>query len=79
MNGNARLTPQAGCGKAWLDLLQTGEKLLCAGLRRRIGPSGDLRSAYRQWYAEQMRDHDQLLIKSAQRLQAAQAGSANAA
>lgn len=42
----------------WLDLMRTTDKLLLAGLRRKIGPSGDLAAAYRQWYADHMRDHD---------------------
>jgi hypothetical protein len=42
----------------WLDLMRTTDKLLLAGLRRKVGPSGDLAAAYRQWYADHMRDHD---------------------
>jgi len=67
-----RSVPQLGCGAEWLDLLQTAEKLVCAGLRREIGPTGDLRAAYRQWYADQMREHDEQLLRTCQRLQAAQ-------
>jgi len=73
-----RATPQPGCGAEWLDLLRTAEKLVCAGLRHEIGPAGDLRSAYRHWYAEQMREHDELLLQTCQRLQAADASSAHA-
>ena len=43
-----RGTPQPGCGAEWLDLLQTAEKLVRAGLRREIGPEGDLGAAYRR-------------------------------
>jgi hypothetical protein len=71
-------TPNAGCGAEWLDMLATGEKLLCAGLRREIGPDGDLRAAYRKWYEEQMREHDELLIRTCQALHAAEAESGNA-
>lgn len=42
----------------WLDLMRTTDKLLLAGLRRKVGPHGDLAAAYRQWYADHMRDHD---------------------
>lgn len=70
--------PAPGCGAEWLDLLRTAEKLVCAGLRRKIGPEGDLRAAYRQWYAEQMREHDELIVRVCQRLQAAQAECGNA-
>ena len=73
-----RSTPQTGCGAEWLDLLRTAEKLVCAGLRREVGPSGDLRTAYRRWYADQMREHDDLLLRTCQRLQAAEAASDHA-
>jgi hypothetical protein len=32
-----------------------------AGLRRRVGSDGDLRDAYRQWYAEQMAEHERTM------------------
>jgi hypothetical protein len=47
----------------WLDLMRTTDKLLLAGLRRRIGPDGDLKAAYREWYAEQARDHDEAMLR----------------
>jgi hypothetical protein len=73
-----RGTPQPGCGAEWLDLLHTAEKLVCAGLRREIGPRGDLHAAYRQWYADQMREHDELLLQTCRRLQAADTASEHA-
>jgi hypothetical protein len=42
----------------WADLLDADEALLLAGLRRQVGPDGDLREAYRRWYARQMEEHD---------------------
>lgn len=42
----------------WLDLMRTTDKLLLAGLRRKIGPQGDLAAAYQGWYADHMREHD---------------------
>jgi hypothetical protein len=42
----------------WLDLMRTCDKLLLAGLRTEIGPQGDLRAAYRAWYADWCRQHD---------------------
>ena len=47
----------------WLDLMRTTDKLLLAGLRRRIGPDGDLKAAYREWYAEQTREHDEAMLR----------------
>lgn len=46
---------------SWLDLMRTTDKLLLAGLQRKIGPDGDLRAAYRSWYTEQMHEHDKVL------------------
>ncbi len=64
-------SPVPGCGAEWLDLLHTGEALLLAGLRRKVGPTGDLRAAYRRWYREQMDDHDHVVAQSYDRLDAA--------
>jgi hypothetical protein len=51
----------------WLDVMRTSDKLLLAGLRRKVGPDGDLAAAYRQWYAEHMRDHDVAVQRMARR------------
>ena len=37
-------------------------QVLLAGLRREIGPDGDLQAAYRKWYAEQMEEHDRTML-----------------
>jgi hypothetical protein len=47
----------------WFDLMDLCEEFLLAGLRRKIGPEGDLREAYRQWYAERMAEHDQVMAR----------------
>jgi len=46
----------------WAEWLDTCEEFLLAGLRRQIGPDGDLRAAYRQWYTEQMLEHDRTML-----------------
>ncbi len=46
----------------WCDLMDLSEQFLLAGLRRKIGPDGDLNEAYRQWYRQRMREHDQQVI-----------------
>jgi len=46
----------------WVDLMNTCEKLLLAGLRREIGPDGDLMAAYQRWYNEQMEEHDRTML-----------------
>ena len=46
----------------WAEWLDTCEEFLLAGLRRQVGPGGDVRAAYRQWYAEQMTEHDRTML-----------------
>jgi hypothetical protein len=52
----------------WVDLMKATDAFLLAGLRRKIGPEGDLQEAYRQWYARHMQEHDQMLLHLKQRL-----------
>ena len=54
-------TPQQ-CVRMWLDLLDACEQFLLAGLRREIGPEGDLKAAYRRWVAAQMEEHDRTML-----------------
>jgi hypothetical protein len=49
----------------WLDLMRTSDKLLLAGLRRKIGPDGNLNAAYQAWYDEHMRQHDVIVERIA--------------
>jgi len=58
------LTPQQ-CVKMWIDLMDTCDQFLVAGLRATIGPNGDLAGAYRQWYAQRMQEHDQMIFRMA--------------
>jgi hypothetical protein len=62
----ADATPQQ-CVEAWLDLMNACDELLLAGLRREIGPDGDLQAAYRRWYAEQMEEHDRTMQRMVER------------
>ena len=43
----------------WCDLMNACEQFLLAGLQRKVGPDGDLRSAYRDWYRRQCEEKDQ--------------------
>ena len=47
----------------WMDLMETCEQLLLAGLQRKIGPSGDLAVAYRDWNARQHQRRDRELVE----------------
>jgi hypothetical protein len=60
-------TPQQ-CIRTWLALMDACEQFLLAGLRREIGPEGDLRLAYRKWHAEHMEEHDRMIQRMAARL-----------
>ena len=48
---------------AWCDLMDSLEQFLLAGLRRKIGPDGDLEAAYREWYQRQMEERDKAILK----------------
>ncbi|MBM4070168.1 MAG: hypothetical protein FJ271_14625 [Planctomycetes bacterium] len=52
----------------WCELYNAGEKLLLAGLRREIGPDGDLQAAYRDWLRRYYDDHDVVLIRWANKM-----------
>jgi hypothetical protein len=54
------LTPEQRIA-LWVDLMATCDRFLLAGLRREVGPDGDVRAAYRRWYAEQMEAHDRTM------------------
>jgi hypothetical protein len=56
------------CVALWTDLMDASEALLLAGLRREIGPDGDLREAYRRWHAQQMEEHDRWMRRLAENL-----------
>jgi len=60
----AGTTPQQ-CIAMWLDLLDACDQFLLAGLRRQIGPDGDLQAAYRGWYAEYLEEHDRMMFHMA--------------
>ncbi len=52
----------------WAQLVDENEALLKAGLRAKIGPTGDLKEAYREWYRRHMEEHDRNQIVLAENL-----------
>jgi hypothetical protein len=56
------------CFALWASILDANEELVLAGLRRQIGPEGDLLQAYRCWYAQKMEEHDRWQRAAAQNL-----------
>jgi hypothetical protein len=59
----------------WAELVDEGEALVKSGLRAKIGPSGDLQEAYREWYARHMEEHDRGIIRMLQNLTARERAS----
>jgi hypothetical protein len=55
------LTPEQRI-RVWVDLMDTCEQFLLAGLRRTVGSDEELRAAYRKWYADRMEEHDRTVI-----------------
>ncbi len=53
----------------WAEVTDACEELVLAGLRRDLGPGGDLKRAYRLWYTEQMEEHTRALVRMLERLQ----------
>ena len=61
----------------WMDLMETCEQLLLAGLRHSIGPDGDLDAAYRDWNARQADMDDRRLARMLGRPRAERSGDAD--
>lgn len=53
---------------AWLDINRTTDRLLRSGLRRKVGPDGDVDAAHREWYERHMDDHDLVLANMLRRM-----------
>ena len=62
--------------RAWLDVMRACEAFLLAGLRREIGPDGDLEAAYRAWYAAYCEEHDRMMVHMMERFAQSEAGHA---
>jgi hypothetical protein len=66
------IPPNLGCESAalgiarWREAVDLSDQFLLAGLRREIGPEGDIDAAYRRWYEEYRREHDRALIHLAE-------------
>jgi hypothetical protein len=52
----------------WAEYMDLAHEMLMAGLRRKVGPSGDVEDAYRGWYERQMENHDAMMRKMAENL-----------
>ena len=60
----AGLTMEQGVA-LWAEWMDFCDQFLLAGLRREVGPNGDVQAAYRRWYAEQMEEHDRMIRRMA--------------
>ena len=68
---SVKAQPNPNCVEEWRALLYAGEKLFLAGARMRLGPNADLKAEYRRWYENEMHDHDQLVARVYDRIEAA--------
>jgi hypothetical protein len=69
-----RPVPDPNWFQVWYEFQQRAEEELLAELRRQIGPDGDLKAAYREWYEVQMREHTEGFIQMLRNLHKAQRG-----
>jgi hypothetical protein len=53
----------------WMQLMDACELFLLGGLRRQVGPDGNVPEAYRRWYAESMAEHDAAMVHLLQEFQ----------
>ena len=60
----------------WVDLMNACDEFLLTGLRREVGPDGDLQAAYRNWYAAQMEEHDRTMLHMMARFDRREGGRA---
>jgi hypothetical protein len=47
----------------WVELYDTCEQFLMAGLRKSARTASEVRSDYRDWYVQQMDDHDRAILR----------------
>ena len=52
----------------WIAWMKSVERFLLAGLRRKVGPDGDLDAAFREWYEREMEEHDRATIQMIENL-----------
>ena len=45
----------------WAQMVDEGDQLVMAGLRRRIGPAGDVHAAFLDWLDRRNAEHDRAL------------------
>jgi hypothetical protein len=58
----------------WFELLDESEALLISGLKAKVGPHGDWKAAYREWFERRLADHDLMLTRFAANLTHREAG-----
>lgn len=47
---------------AWVEMENACQSLLLAGLRREVGPKGDVDAAYRTWYENYEREQSKAFV-----------------
>jgi hypothetical protein len=47
----------------WAQMVDEGDQMVMAGLRRRIGPNGDVHAAFLEWLDRQTAEHDRAIAQ----------------
>jgi hypothetical protein len=47
----------------WAQMVDEGDQLVMAGLRRRVGPDGDAQTAFLQWLDRRNAEHDRAIVR----------------
>ena len=62
------LTPEQGI-HLWIDLMETCDQLLQAGLQASLGPNENFADVYREWHAQKTQEHGEMILNMARRFQ----------
>jgi hypothetical protein len=52
----------------WEQIVDETDALVRAGLKAKVGPNGDWKEAYREWYSRKMAEHERALYSYAENL-----------
>ena len=47
----------------WAQMVDEGDELVMAGLRRRIGPNGDVQAEFLKWVERRDAEHDRMIVR----------------
>ena len=47
----------------WAQMVDDGDQMILAGLRRRVGPNGDGHAAFLEWLDRRTAEHDRAVVQ----------------